>query len=91
MKFCDERIQKHLLNGGKIKRKLGSCNIIACIGEKGYMAMDQDCGYFYYNTKPKFDIKKEEWNYDNICSGLSYIFNIEPVEDWTKSLIEVGK
>lgn len=58
---------------------------------KGYVAMDKDCGYFYYNTKPKIDIEKEEWNYNDICSGLNYIFNIEPVEDWTKSLIEVRK
>lgn len=56
---------------------------------KGFVAMDKDCGYFYYNTKPKIDI--EEWNYNGICCGLSYIFNIEPVEDWTKSLIEVGR
>ncbi len=46
MKFCDEKIQKHLLNGGKIKRA---------------------------------------------NSRVSDMFNIEPVEDWTKSLIEVGK
>lgn len=32
-----------------------------------------------------------QWDYDDTCSGLSYMFNIEPVRDWTKSLIEVGK
>ena len=58
--------------------------------KKGWIAMDQDCVYFYYNTKPRIDIEKEEWDYDHTCSGLSYIFNIEPVKDWTKSLIEVG-
>ena len=52
--------------------------------------MDNDCNYFLYNTKPKIDIEKEEWDYDDTCSGLSYMFNIEPVKDWTKSLIEVG-
>lgn len=29
MKFCDERIQKHLLNGGKIKRT-GNVGIVNC-------------------------------------------------------------
>ena len=58
--------------------------------KKGWVAMDQDCVYFYYNTKPMIDIEKEEWDYDDICSDLSYMFNIEPVRDWTKSLIEVG-
>lgn len=29
MKFCDERIQKHLLNGGKIK-KTGNVGIVNC-------------------------------------------------------------
>ena len=57
---------------------------------KGYVAMDNDCIYFWYNTKPMIDIEKEEWDYDDTCHGLSDMFNIEPVKDWTKSLIEVG-
>lgn len=64
---------------------------IAPFMRKGYVAMDNDYSYFWYNTKPRIDIEKEEWNYNDTCSGLSYIFNIEPVEDWTQSLIEVGK
>ena len=64
---------------------------IAPYMRKGYVAMDRDCEYFYYNTKPMIDIEKEEWDYDDICSNLNYIFNIKPVDDWTKSLIEVGK
>ena len=59
--------------------------------KKGWIAMDQNCVYFYYNTKPMIDIEKEEWDYDDTCSGLSYMFNIEPVRDWTKSMIEVGQ
>ena len=61
---------------------------IAPYMRKGWVAMDQDCVYFYYNTKPRIDIEK--WDYDDTCSDLSYMFNIEPVKDWTKSLIEVG-
>ena len=56
---------------------------------KGWVAMDNNCNYFYYNTKPRINIEKEEWDYDDTCSDLSYIFNIEPVRDYTKSLIEV--
>ena len=63
---------------------------IAPYMKKGWVAMDKDCIYFLYNTKPMIDIEKEEWDYDDTCFGLSYMFNIEPVEDWTKSLIEVG-
>lgn len=64
---------------------------IAPYMNKGYVVMDNDCNYFYYNTKPMINIEKEEWDYDDTCSGLSFMFNIEPVDDWTKSLIEVGQ
>ena len=68
---------------------------IAPYMKKGWVAMDNDCNYFWYNTKPMIDIEKEEWDYDewdydDTCSDLSYMFNIEPVGDWTKSLIEIG-
>lgn len=43
--------------------------------------MDNNCAYFYYNTKPMIDLEKEEWNYDDTCSGLSYMFNIKPAKD----------
>ena len=59
--------------------------------KKGYVAMNKDCIYFLYNTKPMINIEKEEWDYDDICSNLNYMFNIEPVKDWTKSLIGVGQ
>ncbi len=60
---------------------------------KGWVAMDQDKFYWWYRRKP---IKlKSHWNLkklkgDDICY-LPKLFYIEPVEDWTKSLIEVGK
>lgn len=64
---------------------------IAPYMRKGYVAMDNDCTYFWYNTKPMINLEKEEWDYDDICSNLNYIFNIKPLNDWTKSLIEVGQ
>lgn len=64
---------------------------IAPYMKKGWVAMDNNCSYFYYNTKPMIDIEKEEWDYDDTSYSLDYIFNIEPVRDWTKSLIEIGQ
>lgn len=28
--------------------------------KKGYVAMDNDCTYFWYNTKPLINLEKEE-------------------------------
>ena len=57
---------------------------------KGYVAMDKDTNWFYYSVKPKTDLILESWDSDGHCSNL-VAFNIEPVENWTQSLIEVGK
>ena len=59
---------------------------------RGWVAMDNDCNYFYYNIKPKINAEMKWWNVnsDDICTRISDPFNIEPVEDWTKSLIEIG-
>lgn len=66
---------------------------IAPYMKKGYVAMDQDRKYWWYNRKPRK--VKYKWNPRNLigndCYCLSELFNIEPVEDWTQSLIEVGK
>ena len=64
---------------------------IAPYMKKGWVAMDNDCNCFWYNTKPMIDIEKEEWDYNDTYSNLSDMFNIEPVKDWTKSLIKVGQ
>lgn len=57
MKFCDERIQKHLLNGGKVKRRLGSCNIIMYIGENGFIF--DNSGSFYVFCEQ--DLTSDDW------------------------------
>lgn len=59
----------------------------------GYVAMDEDGQYWWYRRKPrKF---KHYWNVKMLKKDDIYylfkLFIIEPVEDWTKSLIEVGK
>lgn len=59
--------------------------------KKGWVAMDKNEYWFWHGIKPSIDI--DLWSCYNpiYMMNLSYIFDIEPVEDWTKSLIEVGK
>ena len=57
---------------------------------KGYVAMDKSGKYFHYTNKPILDHQVWTTNKGNY-NELSYMFNIEPVEDWAKSFIEVGK
>lgn len=40
MKFCDERIQNNLLNGGKIKRE--SCNFLMFLNNSGFLCYQSD-------------------------------------------------
>lgn len=66
---------------------------IAPYMKNGWIAMDKDKIYWWYRRKPRK--LKTHWNLktikgDDICY-LPKLFDIEPVEDWTKSLIEVGK
>ena len=69
MKFCDERIQKHLLNGGKVKRKLGSCNIIMHIGQNGFIFDNSGSFYVFCEqdlTSDDWEIVEPEYNWDKI-------------------------
>ena len=69
MKFCDKRIQNHLLNGGEIKRKLGSCNIIMHIGENGFIFDNSGSFYVFCEqdlTSGDGEIVKPEYDWDKI-------------------------
>lgn len=69
MKFCDERIQNHLLNGGKVKRKLGSCNIIMHIGENGFIFDNSGSFYVFCEqdlTSDDWEIVESEYDWDKI-------------------------
>lgn len=57
MKFCDERIQKHLLNGGKIKRKCDSFYKNIHITNNDYF-VDND--YSYYDIT-RDDLIVDDW------------------------------
>ena len=54
MKFCDERIQKHLLNGGKIKTK--SDNFPMFLNKYGSMCYKN----MYYSIN-KNDLTVDDW------------------------------
>ena len=69
MKFCDKRIQNHLLNGGEIKRKLGSCNIIMHIGENGFIFDNSGSFYVFCEqdlTSGDWEIVEPEYNWNKI-------------------------
>ena len=60
--------------------------------KKGYVAMDKDNTWCYFTKKPFTYKNAIVWFPDvNDEDMILSMFNIEPVEDWTKSLIEVGK
>lgn len=66
---------------------------IAPFMRKGYVAMDKDETWWWYRNKPR-NLKvcwSAETKTENDICFLAKLFNIEPVENWTKSLIEVGK
>ena len=67
MKFCDERIQKHLLNGGKIKRR--DIDVVVSINKEKRLSCD--CSKFYFLTQydliyDDWEIVEPEYNWDKI-------------------------
>ena len=55
MKFCDERIQKHLLKGGKIRKR--DIDIVVSINEEKRLSCD--CSGYYILTQ--YDLTDEDW------------------------------
>lgn len=70
MKFCDKKIQKHLLNGGKIKRT--NQNFSYCLSE----SLKRFC-YKYNNEIREYSISKEDLEADDWTI-------VEPEYDWNK-------
>lgn len=73
MKLFDERIQNHLLNGGKIKRRIRP-NAIVCIDPFDDMRIfaEKKCGNTEEYTFTKQDLIADDWEI------------IEPEYDWNK-------
>lgn len=55
MKFCDKRIQNHLLNGGKIKRR----DFDVEVGLNKEKRLSCDCSKFYILTQ--YDLIYDDW------------------------------
>ena len=70
MKFCDKRIQNHLLNGGKIKRE--SCNFLMFLNNKGFLCYQSDgpvhtwCINSKDLTADDWEIVESEYDWDKI-------------------------
>lgn len=67
MKFCDERIQNHLLNGGKIKRR----DFDVEVGLNKEKRLSCDCSGYYILTQydltvDDWEIVEPEYNWDKI-------------------------
>lgn len=55
MKFCDERIQRHLLNGGKIKRR--DIDVVVSINKEKRLSCE--CSKYYILTQ--YDLIYDDW------------------------------
>ena len=55
--------------------------------KKGYVAMDKDGYWYWYDEKPY--ARQSSWGYNSLCEHLD-VFNIKPVENWENSLMECG-
>lgn len=67
MKFCDERIQKHLLNGGKIRKR--DIDVVVSINKE--KRLNCDCSSYYILTQydltaDDWEIVESEYNWDKI-------------------------
>ena len=67
MKFCDEKIQKHLLNGGKIKRR--DFDVEVYLNKEKRLSCD--CSRYYVLTQydltvDDWEIVEPEYNWDKI-------------------------
>lgn len=69
MKFCDEIIQKHLLNGGKIKRE--SCDFLMFLSNNGLLCYQSECCVHTCCINKK-DLTSDDWEI------------VEPEYDWDK-------
>ena len=55
--------------------------------KKGWVAMDKDGGWYWYDEKPY--ICWPLWRYTSLYTRLD-IFNIKPIDSWEDSLMECG-
>ena len=57
---------------------------------KGWVAMDRDGEWWWYEIKPEINNNLSQWRGTGIPDEIQNAFDIAPADDWTKSLIKVG-
>ena len=88
----DRRIEEYV----KALRKLAKgepidIKVLLPLLQKGWVSMDKNGRWYWYNIKPKED--GDIWYcFDDPDYVVIYLrcFNIKPAEDWRKSLMECG-
>lgn len=58
----------------------------------GWVAMDGNCKWFWYDNKPAINKEFFQWSLGDDGDSyemLNISFDIAPADDWTKSLIKV--
>ena len=80
-----EEINKNLVANSKSKPI--DIKVLLPLLKKGWVAMDKDGAWCWYEKKPK--IHQDLWKNDSIYIFLSG-FNIKPSENWEESLQECG-
>lgn len=84
MKFCDERIQKHLLNGGKIKRVDSDCIIYLNDNCELYCESSYLSPYFLVKkdlTVNTWEIVEPEYDWDKIIKDKILCVFWDDLED----------
>lgn len=66
--------------------------IIPYLDDEGYVAMDENGEWWWYDLQPVINNLKDRWQPlpDTVCY-LCRLRNIKPASDWTKSLINLGE
>ena len=59
--------------------------------KKGWIAMDDDGDWYWYEKKPQKEKNFHQWVKSKGEVGDLCAFDIKPFADWTKSLIKVGE
>lgn len=70
-----------------IKNKIYIEDLIPLL-KRGWVAMNKDGCWWWYEDKPYIDDKDDFWTNTNHICGL-FCLNIESVNDWTQSLREI--
>ncbi len=58
--------------------------------KKGWVAMDENGDWYWYEKKPRILSTSSSWYLVNFCYRILYGFNIKPAENWKDSLMECG-